>query len=569
MQPPQEEIAISTGKAGLQNDQDHSEDISETNHQNDDGVIESPAIITPSIAADLPSIVSDALPTTQAKTSTAPSRTVLPPPSEYEIETEAEIECQDMYGINYLNYAATHQISYCESESNSGLQCFNAHGRPHPHNVPADTFCVAQGVEITQEPTHDLNTGASTPHPNIGMQCRLRNFTTERLKHPEKAESELKWVANIDNLETYFFDTGAKMQLYDMKISPVEELSGRQCTRDTHGNSTWILLARREGNHNIWHKFMETWQAMLTFDTMRMAINPSSGEPYMTEEDVRNALIVFDDDREEPYDDWWHIVANNGNPLLRKNDLAPGCYSNIVLPLAGSSSNFWPLIISPGYQPPCHNPFFFRAVRSRMFSHLKLTPRSATSTRQHPTMTFIDRRKKRIIYDSDHLLTKLRNMYPHSTLNVVDFSQLTLKAQVELILDTDILIGTHGSALLHLLWMHPDTAYVEIKPVSFPFHWRTFAAFNSINYFDTMAVWPEVWNWTTHKIKPAPGWKPPTENNDWQDGQYIYLDETDFLRTVDAAVRSQKAKMSTGQPPKVLQCDDQTCEYVEVVAGQD
>lgn len=87
----------------------------------------------------------------------------------------------------------------------------------------------------------------------------------------------------------------------------------------------------------------------MTVDVIRMATNPVTKLPYLTPEvDIQ---VAFEDDREEPLDDWWTMVT--GSPPLQQSQLEPGCYDNVILPLAGSSSPFWTLLLQNNNDQIC------------------------------------------------------------------------------------------------------------------------------------------------------------------------------------------------------------------------
>lgn len=81
------------------------------------------------------------------------------------------------------------------------------------------------------------------------LQCRLRNFTDEACSGNKEAEG----VQNVEDMHSYWFGTGVHDQLKDWDV---EESHNSECDKQT-GNKKWVLLARREGNDNIWHKLME------------------------------------------------------------------------------------------------------------------------------------------------------------------------------------------------------------------------------------------------------------------------------------------------------------------------
>ena len=455
-----------------------------------------------------------------------------------------EEECEALYGESYLTYPSAHQTPYCESDSLSALQCFNVRRHPNPHPWNLDTFCVAHGANLEQGLSTQPETEEIMVRTYIDLKCQLRNFTAEKLDSEQAAE-ELRDVEDILKLPEYFYWTGVRDQLYDWKITPSAG-GDTSCFRDSpQDNGKWILLVRREDNRNIFHKLMEVWQAMVTFDMVRMAINPSTGKPYMSAEDVMDARVVFEDNRTEGFEDWWDIVIDNGQKPLRKSKLADDCYGNVILPLPGSSSPFWTLITEGPWIPSCRNEFLTRAMRKRFFKLLDVKTRPRNDIHVFPNITVIDRKETRNIHGIDHLMRMVKRRYPEAIINVVDFAQIPIKQQVQLVIDTDILIGVHGAALLHLLWLQPEAAFVEIRPPGFNIQgFRRYATILGTNYFTVNAIWPEIWNFTMNGIEPPDDWEEPVTDPSWQTQPFSYVVPDEFLSAVDAALRSQDHRLT-------------------------
>lgn len=71
------------------------------------------------------------------------------------------------------------------------------------------------------------------------------------------------------------------------------------------------------------------------------------------------------------------------------------------------------------------------------------------------------------------------------TFEVAEFSDMQLTEQLELTLETSILVGVHGAALAHALFMQPQhTALIEIKPPpqQGQFHFHNIATWNKLFY---------------------------------------------------------------------------------------
>lgn len=340
----------------------------------------------------------------------------------------------------------------------------------------------------------------------------------------------------------YWFETGIGTQFKEWDFDARKD---NNCSK-TVDDQSWILLARREQNRNIWHKLMEPWQAMLTMDALQMAINPETGKPWLGETDASSVQVVFEDDREEIYDDWWKMVT--GNPPIRRSVIPPGtCFRNVILPLAGSSSPFWTALLESVYHETCRTQFLLDTFLRRVYKFLELTPRAASDIHVDPTITIIERKDTRKFTDLNKWVEILRLKYRKSSINVVDFADLTLKEQVKLVQSTDVLVGHHGAAMTHVLFLPPEAAVVEIMPPFFEMRgFRSVARMWGLAHFSARCMWPEEWNATVNGVPLPEGWQPPQTKAGWQEAEWAYMTEENFVGYVEAAVRHQQNRRYDG-----------------------
>jgi hypothetical protein len=106
-------------------------------------------------------------------------------------------------------------------------------------------------------------------------------------------------------------------------------------------------------------------------------------------------------------------------------------------------------------------------------------PNSDSVMRDNPRITLIDRQSSDSFYHSTQSETHMSGSERRSTPNlrhidwrahtnfdvrVVDFARLDPQAQIRTMRNTNVLIGQHGAGLLHMIWMKPGSAVVEIEP---------------------------------------------------------------------------------------------------------
>jgi EGF domain-specific O-GlcNAc transferase len=176
-----------------------------------------------------------------------------------------------------------------------------------------------------------------------------------------------------------------------------------------------------------------------------------------------------------------------------------------------------------------------------------------------PLITIIDRKGTRKIWDFEQLLKRVKSHFPEANITAVDFAQLTLRDQVRLATETDVLVGIHGAGLTHSLWLNPKAAVVEFKPPLFPGGLGYVAQLNGASYYEGRTLWPEVWNLTVNKVPFPAGWLAPESDPAWQSREYVYVDPDDLVELIDAALRSQAH--TVWDPPLEATCVSNTCHY--------
>ncbi|KAL8388846.1 hypothetical protein RB595_008972 [Gaeumannomyces hyphopodioides] len=468
----------------------------------------------------------------------APSPEPVRFPSDYDRSSDQET-CDRMFGPGYFKHIQDHQHPYCKSSSSSSyVHCFSAPGMTMWSRERGDPICIAKGVSF--DPAGEKHFKA---------HCDARDFAAEFASlsspagddaepkpelEPSDPSTDIKDVPNLADLGVYWGGSGAGGEFqanWDFSTS----VPG--CDKNTNSDGGWLYVIRREDTPNVWHKLMGLWQAMITLDAMQVTKNPTTGKPWMTKKDVESMRIVYDDNLgTDPLDDWWKTL--NGQEPEKVSSLSAGCYPNVLIPLAGSSSPFWAALSDNVYHEPCQEQFMINAFRTRVFRHLGISPRGAEPN-VDPVITLVNRTHNRKLYDADNLMAKVRERHPSSKVNVVDFAQLNLREQVQLAVDTDIFIGHHGAGMMHLFFLPPDAAVVEITSKSVR-KFRSITRMRGIAHFEADCLEAPDYEHAVHGTPLPAGWQAGADDEHWQSREYAYLIEEDFLGWVDAAVRNQR-----------------------------
>lgn len=486
-------------------------------------------------------------------------------PPEYSTLTEGQQKCDLFFTTNYLEHTATHQQPYCDAQSPSAFQCFTAPRLVVPATASwgqTDPLCIAQGVSFEPAQAGEVQDSQASRfgcgiYSHLGpanekqleefeIQCKLRDIAGERASSAEAAKDLEGFRDHPTDWGWYWGDTGVGASLNTWRFSDDRNASG--CTKE-NSNNEWVMLMRRDrtDTHNLWHKLMEILQARHSLDALRIAINPTTGAPWLSEEDAGNVQLVFDDDREELLEPLWEIVT--GKKPIRKNSLQATCFGNVILPLPGCGSPFWSNLLDTGYQERCPSQTLLTTFVNRVFEFYGVVPRPVTDIHANPTITIVQRKKNRKFMSLDRLIPILKERYPQSTIHVVDFADISIEEQLLLVQSTDILMGHHGAAMTHTIFLSPESTVVEILPRYFDQHgFRATAALRGAQYIAGRGRYEEEYENAVHGKPLPPDWPPPPpqEFNHFQKQEWVYLTDEDFLGLVDAAVRTQLNRLSSG-----------------------
>ncbi|KAI7786177.1 glycosyltransferase family 61 protein [Diaporthe eres] len=475
--------------------------------------------------------------------STLPPAPTLPP--EYSALTEGQQKCDLFFTTDYLEHTATHQQPYCDAQSPSAFQCFTAPRLVVPPTASwgqTDPLCIAQGVSF--EPAQ-AGEARDSEAEEFEIQCKLRDIAGERASSAEAAKDLEGFRDRPTDWGWYWGDTGVGASLNTWRFSDDRNASG--CTRE-NSNNEWVMLMRRDSTdtHNLWHKLMEILQARHSLDALRIAINPTTGAPWLSEQDAANVQLVFDDDREELLEPLWEIVT--GRKPIRKSSLRATCFGNVILPLPGCGSPFWSHLLDTGYQEHCPSQTLLTTFVNRVFGFYGIVPRPVTEIHANPTITIVQRKKNRKFMSLDRWVPILKERYPQATIDVVDFADISVEEQLRLVQSTDILMGHHGAALTHTIFLSPESTVVEILPRYFDQHgFRATAALRGVQYIAGRGRYEEEYENAVHGTPLPQDWPPPPPQgfNHFQQQEWVYLTDEDFLGLVDAAVRTQLNRLTS------------------------
>ena len=379
-------------------------------------------------------------PSTAVNLPPVPRQTSLPLPTEYrEPLLSASKWCDDRFETAYLTNLSKTQTEYCDSgTSTSSLRCFNT---PVGKNGRVDSFCVGGPSLFDFEGR------------KFQLDCELRNW------NQEEAES----IIPLQQFPTYWYQTGPRI-LMDRYLG-IKATAEHLSELAKYPRKFTIIVRREEPITNLWHELMEIMSMTWTLDVLRMSRDPATGSPLFTLDDIENTRILIEDERDEgPYFSLWTIFAKR--PITRVSKVSEIDFrdpESIIFPLPGESNPMWQ---GDWETHACSHSALLDIFSKRVMDFYGVN-RSSKQNDSPLVLTFIDRREKRQLIEKEDFVDELEKTYPDIQIEMVNFADIPLPKQLEVIQNTDILVGVHGAGLTHALFLPLGSAIVEILPAGF------------------------------------------------------------------------------------------------------
>ncbi|KAK5163044.1 uncharacterized protein LTR77_010979 [Saxophila tyrrhenica] len=407
-------------------------------------------------------------------------------------------KCDDHLHAGYLRAFVDRATEYCGSGSSANMTCLS-----HTVYEKTDVLCFAGPARI------------DVPQKSIRLGCELREW---------KEEDAAGGIPVFDQFPVYWYNTGPGVIFRDhIELEDIRKQGSEGWNNQVEDHT---ILVQREGHANTWHSLMEIMSLTMSLDILRETMNPQTGLPSFTDEDARTTqLLILDDHPDGPYFDLWSLYAHK--PPVRFSTLPPTAswYSNIIIPLAGSSNPFWQ---AEWVSYNCGESVLLQTFSQRLLYFYQIANSAPRSTRQL-VLTFVDRKKSRRLLQKVEYLEALEARFPHMTIRLVDFAELDLADQIQIAHSTDILVGVHGAGLTHGMFLPHRSAIVEIQPPGL------------VNVgFDLMA------KSLGHRYYCRHGSEHDSSDNtgDWHQDD-VFLDKHTFLDVVSAAINDPRSYFET------------------------
>ncbi|KAK6348368.1 hypothetical protein TWF718_006164 [Orbilia javanica] len=408
--------------------------------------------------------------------------------------------CETRYGPTYLRTIAKNARPFCKPDSQTQFDCMHSTEYGEKRK---DSLCIAQNVVFENS--------------RFNLDCEFR----------ESHEPDLMGYPHPHNFQNYWYDTGPRVimtQFTNIGSETAPTFKKHSCSDPaTPRDDGYKVLIKREGGRNYWHSLMEILAFYFTIDALQMAINKKTGKPYMSPADTAKIqVIILDKHDNKNYFELWNYFAPK--PVLTLDEYindpsTKPCISNLIIPMPGASNPLWQGDWDPRV---CGHSIMLSTIRHRIVKHLKIS--TARDLHAPINVTFIDRKGSRKLTNSKELTDALIAAYPKVNVNVVDMATLTLKEQIQLVVNTDVLVGVHGAGHTHVLFLPSGSTIVEILPSDLQHRgFRNLAGMRGIRYFSDHAP-----------MSPSDR---PDNSRDWH-AEDVVFDKDAFLKLMEVAIQS-------------------------------
>ncbi|KAK5689534.1 hypothetical protein LTR97_012874 [Elasticomyces elasticus] len=295
--------------------------------------------------------------------------------------------------------------------------------------------------------------------------------------------------------------------------------------RDHLEDRTLFMIQREDSIDNLWHTLMQVMSLSLSLDVLRSTPRPGTSEVMFTTNDMKRSQVVILDAYEDgPFYDLW--TMHTDMPPVRLSDLAHTVVGKMVIPLPGGSNPIWE---GDWVDLPCNQSVLLKTFSLRVLDFYKVRTDSTKHTSL--TLTMIDRKTTRMLFDQDSLFTALQARFPDVTMRLVDFSKLSFRQQLQIARSSDILVGVHGAGLTHGMFLKPSSSIVEILPPTLAYKgFKNMARFCGLSYFSRFGADYEY----------------SGKTGDWHHDE-VFIGEDGFMEVMVEAIASVRARKSSVQ----------------------
>lgn len=225
----------------------------------------------------------------------------------------------------------------------------------------------------------------------------------------------------------------------------------RNSRQETPDHSAPVALAVcRYEERNLFHAMSEIY---ITWLLLRFCgHNPAEAR-----------VLLIDDRPESPMDEWYRVLfgsVEHGRNLRGVHE-----FEDLLLGIPGYGSSLY-----PWHQPIDHGADLFRRFVLERFG---IEPGTSEEVKRiviisRPSIDADGRKLDRRFANETEMTGTAEGVFPKAVVSVVDLGAMSLEEQLQLINQTDLLIGMHGAGMTHALFLPEGARVIEFFPRHFP-----------------------------------------------------------------------------------------------------
>lgn len=329
--------------------------------------------------------------------------------------------------------------------------------------------------KVRWETVYDIDEGLASPTTACQQHFLGYGHRMVLLKYARFKGNETFAIPCEDRIPKYTF-------LYDEESPLGTWLSWLQTYPPNKKPSSGVSLEltptfvfKRIEAHNLYHTMCEWFNVFMI--------------SKLFNEDPHTVDILFLDDRPtSPLDGTWEVLF--GHVIRYKEVPLDTTYETLIWSVVGYNSplNYHNLYSVP-YIEEFHN-FVLDAYHVQRGRALDCKSLHVTVIWRRDYMTHPERKNltnglvHRKFQNEDEILKTLASVFVNDVIKTIILEQIPMKQQLDLISETDVLIGMHGAGMAHAMFLHKHAVVLEFFPNYWGFlrHFKMFSKWRGVKY---------------------------------------------------------------------------------------
>lgn len=322
----------------------------------------------------------------------------------------------------------------------------------------------------------DVRQWLKTPYVACGGNFTGYGNEFALLRYVKVSKDKEFSVGCVGKLPEYHFLYGKEGTPLNSWLKNLKRLSPSEISSPNDVVMETTVAVMRYEAHNIYHT-MTDWYNVFMITTL-LNIDP------------KKVTILFMDDRPPGLmDDTWRTLFGK---VIRPSDIQPNfVFKNLIWNILGYESpiNFHRLVQLP-FVNEFHD-FFISSFGINKVRTLDCSNVTAAVIWRRDYMTHPERTVEvegglvhRKFKNENEIFSAVKSVLSGHTVKSVVLEQMSMKDQLLLFTNTDILIGMHGAGMAHVMFLPPHAAIFEMFPNYWGFllHFKAFSRWRGLKY---------------------------------------------------------------------------------------